>query len=174
MFIYSLPILFTHIQMGTPFEFIVVILFLLIILYIATAVDSNFKETKWGAVSDLTLYSYLYDSWTGMVKLWLVFWPFFIIINLSLLAADSLAKNGSITVSSWDEIHFILLTPVIFWTIIVWRNSLNTCSRYWAVGARFMTLTLFFEYALKLIIRRDYPRIFFECQEIALDYAACF
>lgn len=174
MFIYSLPILFVHIQMGTPLEFLGVVLFFLFILYVATAVDSDFKEIKWGTVSDLTLYSYLYDSWVGMVKLWLVFWPFFIILNLSLFAADSLAKNGSLTVSSWDEIHFILLTPVIFWTIIVWRNSVHTCSRYWAVGARFMTLTVFFEYALKLIIRRDYPRIFFNCEEIILDYAACF
>jgi len=35
-------------------------------------------------------------------------------------------------------------------------------------------LAVFFEYGLKLIIRQDYPRVFFECQEIALDYASCF
>lgn len=174
MFIYSLPILFGYMQFGTPAEFIGVICFLLVVIYIATHVDSGFKEREWGAVAALTFYKYLFDSWDGMVKLWLVFWPFFIILNLSLFGTDSMAKAGSITVSTWDEIHLILLTPVIFWTIIVWRNSLNTCSRYWAVVARFMTLTVFFEYALKLVIRRDYPRIFFECQETVLDYAACF
>ena len=174
MFIYSLPILFGYMQFGSPLEFILVTLFLLAMLGIATTVDERFNEVEWGSVKDLTLYQYLFDSWDGMVKLWLVFWPFFIILNLSLFLCDSLAKAGMFTVSSWDEIHFILLTPVLFWTIVVWRNSANTGSIYWAIAARFMTLTVFFEYALKLAIRRDYPRIFFECQEIALDYAACF
>ncbi len=174
MFIYSLPVLFTYMQFGTPLEFILVILFLLAMLRIVTTVDEKFNEVEWGSVKDLTLYQYLFDSWDGMVKLWLVFWPFFIILNVSLFLCDSLAKAGMFTVSSWDEIYFILLTPVLFWTTIVWRNSANTRSIYWAIAARFMTLAVFFEYALKLAIRRDYPRIFFECQDIALDYAACF
>jgi len=174
MFIYSIPILFGYMQFGTPVEFLGVIVFLLILLYIATHVGIDFKEIKWGKVTDLTFYQYLFDSWNGVVKLWLVFWPFFIIVNISLFGIDTLAKAGMLTVSGWDEIHFILVTPVIFWVIIVWRNSVHTISRYWAVAARFMTLTVFFEYVLKLIIRRDYPRVFFECQDIALDYAACF
>lgn len=174
MFIYSLPIFFGYMQFGTPAEYVGVMGFFLSILYLVTAVDLGFKERQWGVVSDLTLYKYLVDSWIGMVKLWLVFWPFFISLNLALFFCDTLAKAGMLSVSSWDEIHFILLTPVILWTIMVWRNSLNTCSRHWGVGARFMTLTVFFEYALKLIIRKDYPRIFFECQEITLDYVACF
>ena len=174
MFIYSLPIFFVYIQLGTPQEYLGTIVFLLMLLYIATPYGSFFKDAEWGKLSDLTFYKYLFDSWNGLVKLWLVFWPFFIILNVSLWVTDNLARSGNFTVSSWDEIHLILLTPVIFWTITVWRNSLNTCSRYWAVGARFMTLTVFFEYGLKLVIRRDYPRIFFEGQEAALDYASCF
>ncbi len=174
MFIYSLPILFAYIQLGTSQEYIATILFIIMLLYIATPFDSFFNEIEWGKVSELTLYKYLFDSWHGQVKLWLVFWPFFMFLNLSLYVTDKLAKSGRITVSSWDEIHFILLTPVIFWTITVWRNSINSCSRHWAVAARFMTLTVFFEYGLKLAIRRDYPRVFFECQEAILDYAACF
>lgn len=174
MFIYSLPILYLYIQWGSPQEFLIVILFFLIILFIATPHDTFFKETEWGKLSDLTLYHYLFDSWAGQVKLWLVFWPYFIILNISLFVTDNLAKMSYLTVSSWDEIHFILLTPTIFWMIAVWRSALNTCSRYWAIAARFMTLAVIFEYLLKLEIRRDFPRIFFECQELALDYAACF
>ncbi|MEE9337504.1 MAG: hypothetical protein V3U87_05445 [Methylococcaceae bacterium] len=174
MFIYSLPILFSYIQLGTVQEYFGTILFLLILLFIATPFDSSYKEIEWGKVSELTLYRYLLDSWNGQVKLWLVFWPFFIILNLSLYFIDNLARTGSFTVSSWDEIHFILLTPTIFWTIIVWQNSINTSSRYWAVIARFITLAVFFEYGLKLVIRIDYPRIFFQCQEAVLDYASCF
>ena len=174
MFIYSLPIFFVYIQLGTAQEYLGTILFLLILLYIATPFDSFYKEIEWGAISDLTMYQYLFDSWNGQIKLWLVFWPFFIILNLSLYVTDSLARAGNFTVSSWDAVHFILLTPVIFWVNSVWRNSLNTGSRYWAIGARFMTLAVFFEYGLKLVIRMDYPRIFFQCQEAVLDYASCF
>jgi len=174
MFIYSLPILFTYIQLGTQQEYMMAMLFVCLLLYIITPYDELFKQTEWGKVSELTLYKYLFDSWLGQVKLWLVFWPFFILINLSLYFTDSLARSGEFTVSSWDEVHFIFLIPVTFWIISVWRNSLNTCSRYWAIGARFLTLTVFFEFVLKLVIRIDYPRIFFQCQELALDYAACF
>ena len=174
MFVYSIPILFTNMQFGTPVEFFGVSCFLLILIYIVTPAGKEFKEINWGKVSELSFYGYLFDSWNGMVKLWLVFWPFFIILNLSLFSIDSFAKSAMLTVSGWDEVHFILVMPTIFWVIIVWRNSQHTCSRYWAVAARFMTVSVFFEYILKLAIRRDYPRIFFECQDIALDYAACF
>lgn len=152
----------------------ITILFLLILLAIATPFDSLYKEIKWGAVSDLTMYQYLHDAWNGHIKLWLVFWPFFIILNISLYITDTLARSGRFTVSSWDEIHLMLLMPIIFWTISTWKNALNTSSRYWAIGARFITLSVFFEYGLKLVIRIDYPRIFFQCQEAILDYASCF
>ncbi len=174
MFIYSLPILFRHIQFGTPAEYLMAIIFLLTLLYIVTPRNLFFNEIRWGAVSELTLYQYLFDSWNGQIKLWLVFWPFFILLNIILFVVDDLAKAGEFTVSSWDTVHFMMLTPGIFWVISVWRNSLNTVSRYWAVLARFMTLSVFLEYILKWVIRKDYPRIFFECQELALDYASCF
>lgn len=174
MFIYSLPILFTYMQLGTKQEYMMAILFVCLLLYIITPYNEFFKQTEWGKVSELTMYKYLFDSWLGQVKLWLVFWPFFILINLSLYFTDSLARSADFTVSSWDEVHFIFLIPVIFWIISVWRNSLNTCSRYWAIAARFLTLAVFFEFVLKLVIRIDFPRIFFQCEELALDYAACF
>jgi len=174
MFIYSLPILFTYIQFGTPTEYLITIIFLLILLVIVTPYSSFFEEVRWGAVSELTLYQYLFDSWNGQIKLWLVFWPFFILLNSVLFFVDGLAKAGEFTVSSWDAVHFMMFTPIIFWFVSVWRNSLNTGSRYWAVLARFTTLAVFFEYALKWVIRQDYPRVFFECHEAVLDYASCF
>lgn len=174
MFIYSLPILFAHIQFGTPTEYAMTILFVLALLFIVTPTNPFFEDITWGAVSDLTLYQYLFDAWNGHIKLWLVFWPFFILLNIVLFAIDNFSKAGVFTVSSWDAMHFILFTPVILWTINVWRNSLNTASRYWAVLARLMTLAVFFEYGLKLVIRQDYARLFFECQDAILDYVACF
>lgn len=174
MFIYSLPILFTYIQFGTAQEYRVTILFLLILLFIVTPSNPFFKDIKWGRVSELTMYRYLFDSWTAQVKLWLVFWPYFIILNLSLYTVDTLAKAGEFSISSWDEVHLISLTPSIFWIISVWRNSLNTCSHFWAIGARFVTFFVLFEYGLRLAIRINYPRVFFQCNEVTLDYLACF
>ena len=174
MFIYSLPIFLTYIQLGTTQEYMIFLVFLLILLAIITPFDSSYKEIKWGKVFDLTMYQYLFDSWNGQIKLWLVFWPFFILVNASLYVADTLARSGKFTVSSWDEIHLMLLMPVIFWVVSIWRNSLNTGSRYWAIGARFMTLSVCFEYAIKLVIRIDYPRVFFQCEEVVLDYGSCF
>jgi len=161
-------------QFGSAEEYLVTISFFLMLLYIATPFDSSYKDIEWGKVSDLTFYQYLYDAWLGQIKLWLVFWPFFIILNLSLYFIDTLARAGGFTVSSWDVMHLILCTPIVFWTITVWRNALNTSMRSWAILARFMTLAVFFEYGLKLVIRIDYPRIFFQCQEAVLDYSACF
>ena len=174
MFIYSLPLFFTHMQMGTPVELILIATLLYIVLYFSIHSISSPKDNSWGQLSGLTFYKYLFNAWTGQLKLWLVFWPFFVVLNLSLYGVDNLAKRGLFTVSSWDEIHFILLTPVIFWTISVWRNSVNSTSRYRAAGARFMTVAVFFEYAIKFIIRKDFPRVFFVCKDIILDYAACF
>ena len=72
MFVYSFPIFFAYIQLGTPQEYMGTILFFFILLFIATPFDSYYKEIEWGKISDLTLYHYLFDSWTGQVKLWLV------------------------------------------------------------------------------------------------------
>lgn len=174
MFIYSTPILFTQMQVGTPFEFIVIILFLYGILFISTPYISSTVDKVTQTFSGLSLYKYLLYAWTGQLKLWIVFWPFFILLNFALFGVDNLTIKNILTVSSWDDIHFILITPIIFWTIAVWRNSIHTDTRYWAAAARLMTLTVFFEYGLKFIIRKDYPRLFFSCQELMLDYAGCF
>lgn len=171
MFIYSLPILFANIQLGSPLELLLVVLLLLVILYMITPFDANYIHTN---PTKLNFRSALSAAWVGDLKLYLVFWPFFILLNIILYLIDTITIQGNFTVSSWDEVHFILATPIILWTIMVWRNSLNTNLLLSASMARLFTLAVFFEYGLKLLIRRDYPRIFFSCQNAILDYAACF
>jgi len=172
MFIYSLPLFFTQIQLSTPLDLLLIVLFLFFISYLTT--PSPNKDGECVSLKGLSLYQTLIFAWVGHLKLWVVFWPFFILLNISLLITDTLAIQGNFTVSSWDEIHFILLTPILLWTLSIWRNSANTHSRVGAAAARLSVITVFFEYALKLVIRDDYPRIFFSCQDIILDYAACF
>lgn len=113
-------------------------------------------------------------SWLGGVALHWAFWPFFLFLNVSLLLTDQLAKTNVITVSSWDEIHFGLLLPIFWWTVSIWRCSRNIGTRIWAALARLITLTIFIEYGLKILIRIDYPRVFFNCEELLLDYGSCF
>ena len=125
-------------------------------------------------INDKFLDTYLFSAWSGRVPLLWAFWPFFLILNAFLYMADILAKTAVITVSSWDEIHFVLILPICWWIISVWRCGKNTQTRTWGACARLMIFAVLFDYALKLLIRIDYPRLFFACEELLLDYGSCF
>jgi hypothetical protein len=167
MFFYSLPILFNDIQLVSPIE----CLFMAVALFVALYISAPSPEKTW---QQQPFDSFLLTSWLGGVSLYWVFWTFFIFLNASLFTADVMAKTGVITVSSWDEIHFILMLAIAWWTTSVWRCSGNTQARIWSALARFATLAVFIEYGLKMLIRIDYPRIFFNCEDILLDYGSCF
>ena len=167
MFIYSLPLFFAQIGVASPFELLVVAIGLFVVFFIsAPYVDQTESPTFRG--------HYLFAAWTGNVTLQWVFWPFFLIFNISLFLADTFATRGLLTVSSWDEVHLMLLLPTVWWTTAIWRCSYNSQLRALTGGARFLTLVVFFEYSLKLLIRIDYPRLFFGCEELLLDYGSCF
>jgi hypothetical protein len=167
MFIYSLPLFFAHIGSASPLELLIIFLALFVVLFISSPLCVGNSQKQ-------SFDNYLFAAWNGNVALRWVFWPFFLILNVCLYAADTLAKAGMFTVSSWDDVHLMLLLPIIWWTTAVWRCSANTCLRIWAACARVLTLAVFFEYGLKLLIRIDYPRIFFGCEELLLDYGSCF
>lgn len=170
MFIYSLPIFFNNIAVLQPWEFALIVLTLAVLCWLTTPTIGRLEEDELQIVGR----GYLQMAWLGHLPLWKVFWPFFLFLNAVLYGLDNLAKLGEFTVSSWDEVHFILFTPIIFWSLCVWRNSIHCSDRLWAALARLWVISVYFEYVLKLIIRIDYPRIFFDCNELLLDYAACF
>jgi hypothetical protein len=167
MFIYSLPLFFTHIGLASPAELLIIFIALFIVLFISSPlrVENSQKQS---------IGTYLFAAWNGNIALKWVFWPFFLILNACLYTADTLAKAGMLTVSSWDDVHLMLLLPIVWWITAVWRCSANTYSRIWSACARLLTLGVLFEYSLKLLIRIDYPRIFFGCEELLLDYGSCF
>ena len=167
MYIYSLPLFFTAIGWASPAELLLIFMALFFVLFISAPLCGESLQQK-------SLDHYLFAAWIGKVALRWAFWPFFLVLNVSLYIADTLAKSGMLTVSSWDDVHLMLLLPVIWWTAAVWRCSANTDWRIYAAGARLLTLGVFFEYGLKLVIRIDYPRIFFNCEELLLDYGSCF
>ncbi len=167
MFVYSLPLFFEHIHFFSPVDLSIFVIGLLVILII----NANYSE-KTDYQSSLN--HYLFASWSGNIALIWVAIPFFILLNVGLFAADTMAKTGMFTVSMWDDIHLIFFLPIIWWTVSIWRCSTNTHYLILGAFARFLTISVFFEYALKMLIRIDYPRIFFECEELFLDYGNCF
>ena len=167
MFVYSLPLFFSQVGLASPLELLIIAMALFGVLFIS-AVDSN-EITK-----TQTRISYLFAAWTGQARLTWVFWPFFIILNASLYTADTLVKTGLLTVSSWDDVHIMLLLPIVWWITAIWRCSANTQFKAYMAGARLVTFAILFEYALKLLLRIDYPRLFFGCEELLLDYGSCF
>ena len=167
MFIYTLPLFFAEIAWASPVELLMIVVALLLVLFLSAPVLAEKGQ-------QLSLNKYLFSAWVGGVSLRWVLWPFFIVLNISLYVADTLAKMGLLTVSSWDDVHLMLLLPIIWWTTAVWRCSANTTQSIFAAGSRLLTLAVFFEYGLKLLIRIDYPRLFFGCEELLLDYGSCF
>ncbi|WP_374089364.1 hypothetical protein [Methylomicrobium lacus] len=167
MFIYSLTILFNQINLLSPAEALFMMAGLFVVVWIlAPDPDIGFRSLSYD--------NYLFSSWIGGQGLSTVFWPFFLVLNAVLFSADWLVKSGQLTVSSWDDVHFVLLLPIIWWTVSIWRCSANTRFRLYGAGARFITVAVFLEYVLKLYIRAEYPRLFFNCEELLLDYGSCF
>lgn len=171
MFIYSLPLFFSYINLGSPFELLAIAFVLFIVLYISAPFpDEGFEDRPF----NYPLYFYFLYGWAGQLSLWRVFWPFFVILNAGLFITDYQAKAGEISVSSWDDVHFMFFFPSLWWAIMVWRSGANTSKKIWAAYSRLAALAVFFEYGLKILIRNDYPNIFFECQEKMMDYMSCF
>lgn len=167
MYIFTLPIFFHSSNILSLPEALFIATGVFVILWILV------PETK-DYAGKLTFDNYLFSCWIGSQALWTVFWPFFLMLNVLFLTADLLIKNGYVTVSSWDDLHFVALLPIIWWVVSIWRCSGQTRYRFFSAGARFITISVLLEYALKMYVRTEYPRDFFNCQEQLLDYISCF
>jgi len=172
MFIYSLPLIFTYTDLGSPIELLLISLTLFAVLYISAPFAIPDIESL--PLQQPRLYYYFLYSLSAQLSLARVFWPFFILFNLTIFGADTAIKAGVFSVGSWSSAHFIFFFPSLIWSISVWRSSENTASKLWAASARLMTLAVFFEFALKAYIYQVYPRLFFNCAERILDYLICF
>jgi len=174
MFVYSLPLLFTELAIIQPAELLFILLGIYGILFISVPLPLPVSEWQQQRLGKYAFYQYLLTSWSGLMPVWQCFWPFFLLLNLSLFTADTLAKSTLLSVSSWDDVHMMLFFPLIWWGVAVWRCSALTQYRAWAAFARLLTLCAVFEFLLKAYIRWAYPRVFFNCQELLLDYSSCF
>lgn len=173
MFVYTLSFLFTKTTLLSSVEFLIIILILYAFLYFtAPYPDKAIATPKTTGKPSFILQ--VQAAFHGEMALWIVFWPYFLILNLILITADSLAVTSSISVSSWDDILLMAISSSLMWTIAIWRCSWQTNSRIWAALARLLTLCAFLDYCLRILIRIDYPRAFFNCEEAILNYSTCF
>lgn len=167
MFINTLPLIISDGRLFGSFELLIVVVCLYAVLYISAPLPD--REISFASTEGF--YSYLYSGWLGESRLWRVFWPFFAVLNAGLYAADYWVWNGFVSVSSWWNIHIMLLAPMLWWSVSIWRSA---GSRPWLALSRLAVFGGFFEFAMRLYIYLKLPRQFFNCEELMLDYFSCF
>ena len=175
MLINSLAAFFTFTSFINPIETGVILLITAYTIYILTPTHMTDEPAPQSAAETrrANIYMYLQSAWLGKLSLSAVFFPFFIILNGALYYADYRVDSGNYTIASWLTILVILALPLFWWTVSVWRCSIHA-SRVWASVARFFTVAVYYEYILRLLIGYYYPQIWFNCQQLIIEYGDCF
>ncbi len=173
MLINTLTALFAYTSLISPLETGIILLVSASIIYLLTPNRQTANATQHPIRhTPFSLYMYLQWTWLGKESLIRAFLPFFIIVNACFFYADYRAVNGSYTIASWLTILTILALPTLWWIISVWRCSVNA-NRLWASIARLTTVIVIYEYCLRIIIAKYYPQIFFNCQQLIIEFGDC-
>ena len=177
MFINSLSALFAFTSLINPIEACIILALTFYIVYILTPKQNStdndaYNLAKLTANDNTNFYMYIQSAWLGRQSLLRTFLPFFVIFNSALFYADFRVDNGTYTIASWLTMLVILALPTLWWTIAVWRCSINA-NRLWACMARFFTIAVYYEYLLRIIIAYYYPNIWFNCQQLVVEFGDC-
>ena len=177
MLINSLSAFFAFTSLISPLEASIILLLTVFISYILTPEQHANDNNSYGLIEKTgtdgtNIYIYLQSAWLGRQSLLRTFLPFFIIFNSALFYADYRVDNGTYTIASWLTILVILALPTFWWTVAVWRSSIQT-NRLWASTARFFTIAVYYEYLLRIIIAYKYPHIWFNCQQLIIEFGDC-
>ena len=169
MFINTFPIIFTYTQLFSVFEAIIFLTTIFFLVYLCTPPVNK----KWVNKPGHSIYQFLHFAWQGNSALWRAFWPFFLLVNSVLYYIDYRIINVTYTIASWKTVHGMLLLPILWWTVSVWRCSANTRYKIWSSAARTITLYLYLEYFLRFIISTQYPNTFFDCRLLIMNHVDC-
>ncbi|NOQ13314.1 MAG: hypothetical protein GQ583_02380 [Methyloprofundus sp.] len=177
MLINSLSALFAFTSLINPFEACIILALTFYIVYILTPKQNPHDNgtdnlTEIAANDNTNIYMYIQSAWLGRQSLLRTFLPFFIIFNSALFYADYRAENGTYTIASWLTLLVILALPMFWWTVAVWRCSTHV-KRLWGCVARFFTIAVYYEYLLRIIIAYYYPNIWFNCQQLIIEFGDC-
>ena len=149
----------------------------LIVLWVATLLLVAFSTPK--PIDRLPnrivfAWEFPYAFWYGDIRLWQVFWPCWIVLNVVVFLIDMLAKAGIASVLVWDITQLLALVSVYWWGVSVWRASPNTRRHSWAILARLVVVVSFLEIAHRIFVRVKFAREFFGCDELFLNFTSCF
>ncbi len=169
MFINTLPIIYTYTHLFSAVEagLFITALFLLVYVYTPPS-DRHWHEAKlpgW--------YLFLHAAWLGNAALWRAFWPFLVFVNGVLAYIDYRIDSLTYTVASWITVHFMLILPIVWWLVAVWRCTSHTRFRLFGCFARTVTLCLIIEFILRFIITVKYPNTFFDCHLMVVQFGDC-
>ena len=171
MFINTLAAFFIFTSFISPIEAGVILIITAYTIYLLTQAQAT-DNLVTQRLKDINFYTYLQSAWLGRLSLLSAFLPFFIILNGALFYADYRSDSGTYTIASWLTILVILALPLFWWTVSVWRCSCHA-NRLWASVARFFTVAVYYEYILRLLIGYYYPQIWFNCQQLIIEYGDC-
>ena len=181
MYVLTLPLIFEYTRLLSPFALLFIAIAMLVVLYIIAPFPEPVVKTEGDhyQVNDPKNYQqqeypFLYQAWYGSLPLWQVFWPYFIIVNIALYVSDRMVRETFLSVPTWDNILLVCVVTAIWWCIGVWRMSAYCQHRLYSATARLLTLALFSDFILRVFIRINYPRIFFDCDSMLFDYSSCF
>lgn len=170
MFINTLPTLFTFTDFINPIETVAVLVVLFLLVYFSA--QEELYDRDWPPAANP--YQALLAIWLGQAPLWKAFWPFFIFVNGVFFYIDYRVMNVTYTIASWKTVHGMLLIPVIWWIVSVWRCAKYTRYRLANSLAKTMTLYFLFECFLRFVISTYYPNSFFDCRLLVMEYGDCF
>lgn len=169
MFSTTLPIIFGFTQLISPLELGLILLAIAGMIFRITP-PLNPLAIKHAYHS---FYDYLLSAWLGQFSLNWVFWPFFILLNMTFYYIDYRAINLTYTISSWKTVHSMVFLPIVWWTLAVWRCSAHTHKHYWAVLARTVTVYVYIELLLRMVIGFKYPQLLFDCKQLIIELGDC-
>ena len=177
MLINSLSAFFAFTTLISPLEAGIILVVTFFIVYILMPKQYEIDYASYGLTENTgadgtNIYMYIQSAWLGRQSLVRTFFPFFIIFNSALFYADYRVANGTYTIASWLTILVILALPVFWWTVAVWRCSIHA-NRLWASLARFFTIAVYYEYLLRIMIAYYYPHIWFNCQQLIIEFGDC-
>lgn len=169
MLVNTLSLLFSFTSFISWIEALAIAAVLAVLVYTITPEPPR----DWEVRLPPSLYFYLQWSWLGYLQLKEAFWPFFVLYNGVLFYIDFRIDQGTFTVASWVTMHIIMALPLIYWTGAVWRCSDKCNSRLWATVARWFTVAVYCDLALRWVIYQYYPNILFNCQEMIIHWGDC-
>lgn len=169
MFITSIPIVLSYTSLFNLIEFILFLATIAGLLYFYTPANNPIWEENLGD----GWYTLLRNMWLGDAALWRAFWPFFIFANVVFAYIDYRANSVSYTIASWKTVHGMLFLPMVWWATAVWRCSVNSSNKLWAVAARSLVIYFFLDVILRLFIAIKFPQALFDCHLLVMEYGDC-